>query len=135
MAKADRVPPFDQAAEESVLGSCLLSKVACAKAVDMLRPPDFHNPRHQQAFEVITLLHKADEPVDPVTVAGGLSGAEDDVRPWLHSLTIDTPAVSAVGHYAEIVLRHSKSRSLIWVGSDLVDAGYEGQPATDVANL
>lgn len=130
-----QVPPHDLAAERAVLGCCLLSTDATTAAISTVTSADFYNPRHQQTFDAITVLHLADEHVDHVSVASAL-GASFDESPmtWLHELTLETPAVSAVRRYATTVLEHAKSRSLIHIGAELADAGYNGQPAQAVAN-
>ena len=48
-----RTPPQDHDAEQSVLGSMLLSKDAIADVVEVLRPGDFYRPQHQTRHELI----------------------------------------------------------------------------------
>ena len=43
----DRTPPQDMAAEQSVLGSMLLSKDAIADVAEVLRGVDFYRPAHE----------------------------------------------------------------------------------------
>ena len=43
----DRVPPQDVHAEQSVLGSMMLSKDAIADCVETLRGLDFYRPAHE----------------------------------------------------------------------------------------
>ena len=47
----DRLPPQDVHAEQSVLGSMLLSKDAIADAVEVLRGADFYRPAHESIYE------------------------------------------------------------------------------------
>ena len=56
---ADRTPPQDMAAEQSVLGSMLISKDAIADVSEVLRGIDFYRPAHET-------IHDADHrPVRP----------------------------------------------------------------------
>ncbi|HSP60964.1 MAG TPA: DnaB-like helicase N-terminal domain-containing protein, partial [Ornithinimicrobium sp.] len=43
----DRVPPQDNAAEQSVLGAMLLSKDAIADVSETVRGSDFYRPAHE----------------------------------------------------------------------------------------
>jgi hypothetical protein len=132
----NRDVPHDPEAEEAVIGACLLDRTAAVVATTTLTAADFYVPRHQVAFEVIATLLSANEPIDAVTVAAGIPDTTvDGAGPvaWLHSLSLATPSISAVHRYASIVLNHAKSRSLIFIGDDLQRAGYERQPAADVA--
>jgi hypothetical protein len=48
---SDRMPPQDVAAEQSVLGSMLLSKDAIADVIETIRGSDFYRPAHETIFE------------------------------------------------------------------------------------
>src|SRR5436190_1618283 len=69
VATAQRVPPHNLQAEESLLGAMLLSKDAIAAGVELVGADDFYKPAHGHIFEAITSLYGSGEPVDPVTVA------------------------------------------------------------------
>ncbi len=49
----DRMPPQDNAAEQSVLGSMLLSKDAIADVVETIRGADFYRPAHETVFDAV----------------------------------------------------------------------------------
>jgi len=71
-ARSPRVPPHSIDAEESVLGSVLLSSDAANIALEKLHVDDFYKPSHQRIFEVVKQLFDANEPIDAVTVSEGL---------------------------------------------------------------
>src|SRR5207302_8994035 len=66
---AGRVPPHHLAAEESVLGSMMISKNAVGQALELLRPEDFYRDAHQKICEAISSLFSQCEPSDAITVA------------------------------------------------------------------
>ena len=66
--RADRVPPHNMEAEESVLGSMMLSGEAIASVVETLKAEDFYRPAHRRIFESILGIYARGEPVDAITV-------------------------------------------------------------------
>ena len=72
VARSPRVPPHSIDAEESVLGSVLLSADAANIALERLHADDFYKPSHQRMFEVIQALFDSNEPIDAITVSEGL---------------------------------------------------------------
>src|SRR5947199_10216699 len=92
---ADRTPPQDVAAEQSVLGGMLLSKDAIADVVEVLRPDDFYRPNHQTVYDCILDLYSRGEPADAVTVGADLQRRGDLIRlgglPYLHTLIATVP--------------------------------------------
>ena len=78
----ERVPPQSVEAEQSVLGSMLLSKEAIGEVTEILRGRDFYKPQNETIFDVIMDLYARGEPADPVTVAGELSRLGDLKRVW-----------------------------------------------------
>src|SRR5918993_854521 len=53
----ERVPPHNIEAEESVLGSMLLSKDAIAEVLELLREDDFYRPAHRTVFRSVLELY------------------------------------------------------------------------------
>ena len=126
---ADRLPPHNLQAEESLLGAMLLSRDAIVAAVEVqLAPDDFYKPSHGHIFEAITSLYSQGEPADPVTVSEELSRAgllEAMGGPAvLISLQAETPAISNAGRYAHIVQEHALLRRLIAVAGEIAEIGY-----------
>jgi len=64
----ERVPPHNIEAEESVLGSMLLSKDAIAEVLELLREDDFYRPAHRTVFRSVLELYGHGDAVDAVTV-------------------------------------------------------------------
>ena len=56
--------PFNQEAEQSVLGSAFLSKYALQKMCDELSSDDFYLEQHVKIFDVLYQLNEEGTPVD-----------------------------------------------------------------------
>src|SRR5205809_4871805 len=65
--RTERVPPHNLEAEESVLGSMMLSGEAIASVVEVVRPADFYRPAHQRIYEAMLDVYGRGEPVDAIT--------------------------------------------------------------------
>lgn len=65
----ERIPPHNDEAERSVLGSAMLDKDALFDVVELLQPGDFYNEGHKEIFNAITDLYKKSAPVDVLTVS------------------------------------------------------------------
>ena len=126
---AQRTPPSNLQAEESLLGAMLLSKDAIAVASEGLTAADFYKPAHGHIFDAITALHGAGEPADPVTVSEELkrAGLLDAVggAATLVTLQANTPAVSNAARYAKIIEELALLRRLIGVAGEIAEMSYD----------
>ncbi|NHC16555.1 DnaB-like helicase N-terminal domain-containing protein, partial [Motilibacter deserti] len=131
---ADRLPPQDVAAEQSVLGGMLLSKDAIADVVELLRGTDFYRPAHELIYDAILDLYGRGEPADAVTVAAELT-RRGDIAPaggaaYLHTLISMVPTAANAGYYASIVRERAILRRLVEAGTKIVQMGYAGEGGT-----
>ena len=131
----DRTPPQDNAAEQCVLGSMLLSKDAIADVAETVRGADFYRPAHEIIHDAIIDLYGRGEPADPVTVAAELSRRGELQRvggaPYLHTLSANVPIAANAGYYAEIVREKAILRRLVDAGTKIVQIGYAGEGQVD----
>jgi replicative DNA helicase len=131
----DRTPPQDNAAEQSVLGSMLISKDAIADVVEAVRGTDFYRPAHETIYDAIIDLYGRGEPADPVTVAAELQRRGELIRiggaPYLHTLSANVPIAANAGYYAEIVREKAILRRLVEAGTKIVQIGYAGEGQVD----
>ncbi len=131
----DRTPPQDNAAEQSVLGSMLLSKDSIADVSEVLRGLDFYRPVHEVIFDAIIDLYGRGEPADPITVGNELQRRGELARiggaPYLHTLSANVPIAANAGYYAEIVREKAILRRLVDAGTKIVQMGYAGQGHVD----
>jgi replicative DNA helicase len=133
----ERVPPHNVEAEESVLGSMLLSRDAIAEVLELLHEDDFYRPAHRTVFRSVLDLYSHGQAVDPVTVAEELrrSGELADVggAPFVHTLVSSVPTAANAGYYARIVKEAGILRRLIDTGTRIVQLGYETPQDTERA--
>ena len=131
----DRTPPQDNNAEQSVLGSMLLSKDAIADVIEAVRGNDFYRPAHESIFDVVVDLYGRGEPADPVTVSAELDRRGDLARiggaPYLHTLSASVPIAANAGYYAEIVREKAILRRLVDAGTRIAQMGYSAEGQVD----
>lgn len=131
----DRTPPQDNAAEQSVLGSMLLSKDAIADVVDVIKGVDYYRPAHEVIHDAIIDLYGRGEPADPITVAAELVKRGELQRiggaPYLHTLSANVPIAANAGYYAEIVRDKAILRRLVEAGTRIAALGYAGEGEID----
>jgi replicative DNA helicase len=125
-----RVPPHNLEAEESLLGSMLLSRDAIVAAVEArVEAGDFYKPAHSHVYDAVLSLYGQGEPADPVTVAEELRRADllefVGGRAALLQIQANTPASANAGHYARIVNELALLRRLIAVAGDISEMGYD----------
>src|SRR5438128_2718940 len=106
-AALDKIPPQSLEAEQSTLGSMLISRSAIEKASELLQPEDFYRDTHRYVFEAISDLARRDEPADMLTVTEELrrQGRLDLVggQAYLFSLINSVPTAAHCEYYAKIV--------------------------------
>nr|WP_188836540.1 replicative DNA helicase [Flexivirga endophytica] len=134
------VPPQDVPAEQSVLGSMLLSKDAIADAAESVDGRDFYRPAHESIYEAVIDLYGRGEPADAITVADELTKRGELSRiggqAYLHELIQGVPTAANAGYYAEIVAERAVLRRLVTAGTRIVQMGYAdgGGDVVDVIN-
>ena len=76
----ERIPPQNEEAEKSVLGSILLDKDALIEVSGWLRPLHFYEDRHSTIYENVLELFEEGLPVDLVTVSDKLKKKKGNVE-------------------------------------------------------
>jgi len=130
---ADRLPPQNNEAEQSVLGSLLIDPDAIFRVAAFLAPEDFYRESHQMIYRAITALHERRSPADLVTVSDELGDQLDFVggAAYLTSLMNMVPTSVHVEHYAHIVERTGLMRRLITASGQIAALAYEEGPEVD----
>ena len=129
---AERLPPHDVDAEESVIGSVLIDGDSLNKIAPFLRSSDFYSEKGRWCYEAVLALLERGEPIDQISVAHELSlhdrlegvGGAD----YLGHLVSVVPTSVHIEHYGRIVHHASIMRQLIRVGGDIAAIGYESGP-------
>src|SRR5437870_740690 len=126
--RPERVPPHNLEAEESVLGSMMLSTEAIAEVIEEIKPDDFYRSSHRIIFEALVHLYGRGEPVDAITAVEELKrrGTLEDVGGPLriHELVEDVPTPASARHYARIVHELALLRRLIEAAGKIMDLAY-----------
>jgi replicative DNA helicase len=131
----DRIPPHNLEAEESVLGSMILSHPATAVAQEILRPEDFYKESHRKIFQILVELYAGGSSTDPVVLAEELKsrGILETVgdKAYIHMLVDTVPNPHNIEHYAQIVRDMAFRRNLIDVGYEVTNLGYDTSDGTE----
>lgn len=128
---AHRLPPMNEEAEASVLGTALLGPIIGELSAELaLRPEHFYRERHRVIYEAMLSLADRNEPVDPLTVTaevdrqGKLDAAGGTA--YIHSLPNLVPAAAHFRSYASEVLETARFREIIDAGREIMDAAFLG---------
>ncbi len=132
---ADRLPPQNIEAEQSVLGSLLIDPDAIIKVAGFLQADDFYRESHSAIYSAIRSLHERRQPADFITVVDELERMGELERvgggAYLTSLINSVPTSIHVEHYAHIVERTAIMRRLIGAAGDIAALAYEERDDVD----
>ncbi|NTW71851.1 MAG: replicative DNA helicase [Eubacteriaceae bacterium] len=137
----NKIPPHNFEAEQSVLGSMLLSKDAIASATELLPDGDmFYNAQHKAIYDGIISLFKEDLPVDLITLSNKLkdSNVLEKVGgiSYLTELIEGVPSSANIKIYCNIVSEKALLRDLINSSMEVVAECYKnGDEADSVLEL
>ena len=131
----EALPPYDQDAEEAVLGSILIDNEAYDK-ID-LEPSDFFSEQNQIVF---TAMKKLKEASNQITVAHELMNTAklDEIggSAYLSHLVAGCPTSLHIVYYASIVSKCSFNRRMISVAGQIEAIGYRnGEPEDGYAQV
>jgi replicative DNA helicase len=128
------VPPQNLDAEESVLGSMMLSPGAIGAVSEILDASDFYRESHAKVYRAALALYARGEPVDAITLVDALEerGELDDAggRARIGELAALVPATANAAHYAKIVRETATLRGLIRAGQEIARLGWEREGET-----
>lgn len=131
-----RIPPQNIEAEQSVLGTILLSDNSLTAVLEILESSDFYQDRHKLIFEAMVTLFEKNEPQDIITVSNQLKDINSlekagDVA-YLATLTSIVPVTANLFHYAKIIRQKSVLRRLIRVNTEIASRCFEEQGDIDI---
>ncbi len=123
-----KIPPQDEEAEVSVLGSIMLDKDAMLKVVDIISAADFYNPAHQKIYEVALELFAKGEPIDALTVTSRLKGKKLLQKiggaSYVTEIIERVPTSAHVAHYANIVKEKKVRRDFASASSEIHEQAF-----------
>lgn len=130
-----KIMPHSIEAEQSVLGSMIIDKVAIGEAIEVLRPDDFYRDTHKTIYEAIVDLYQKDSAVDIVTLSEKLKANNqlDLVGgiTYVTELSGSVITTSNVGSYIGIVKDKSTLRRLIRASNEIIDESYNNQDSVE----
>jgi replicative DNA helicase len=128
---AGRVPPQNNDAEASLIGSILIEKDAIIRVADIVSPEDFYVDRNSLIFTAIMELYEQRAPLDILSLSNKLKEASQLERAggssYITELTTAVPTAAHVVHYAGIVAHNATLRRLIAAASAISQLGYDEQ--------
>lgn len=129
-----KLPPNDNDAEESVLGSIIIDDEVMRDVENIVKTEDFYFEDNRKVYAACVALKERREAINQVTLAQELkrrlSGIEDYHLAYLVSVV---PTALDAEHYARIVRRLSISRQMIELGESITSKGYLDHPETNKA--
>ena len=135
-----RLPPQALEAEQSVLGSMMLSNDLIDDVASTLDVRDFYRNDHQVIYETILHLDRNHIKVDAITVHERLTEiAKNDYVGGLHYLGLlakNTPNTSNALSYAKVIRDRAIRRRVIEVGNKIIATGYQpyGKNAEEIVS-
>jgi len=133
---ANRLPPQNIEAEQSVLGSILIDKEGLFRVVDVLRAHDFYVEANRKLYETMIELSEKGRPLDILSVSARLKEKKllEDVggHTYLTKLINSVPSASHVTHYANIVHKKAVLRKLIEASYTIAQLGYNEEEDVDI---
>lgn len=139
-----RTLPHSEDAEQTTLGSILISPEAIVELVELkLAPDDFYIVRNRWIWEAMLHLYEASTGgaigIDFLTVTEVLRSrgklAECGGEAYLTSLIEKTPNANHAVAYASVVLQASVRRKLIAAATQIAKAAYESETSDDLMDL
>ena len=127
-ARPERQAPFDESAEQHVLGSLLIDRDAIYKIADQLSTEDFYVARHQRIYGAIYELLQRRERIDPLTVQVELARREELDRVggagYLKTLVDLVPTAVEIERHARVVRDKAILRRLLGAATAIAADAY-----------
>jgi len=130
-----KLPPYNEEAEQYVLGACFGSGDAFARALEIIELDDFYKTSHRKIFLAMQFLFEATQPIDILTIADRLRKNNDlddaggmDYLDFLEGLV---PTSAAISHHSKIIREKKVLRDLIETATEIVASSYEDSDDAD----
>ena len=124
-----RMQPRDIEIEKAILGAIMLEKNAFERANEVLQADHFYSDAHQAIFQAMIEMNQKGMAVDMLTVVTYLNQKgqiDHDLTPfYVSSLTNAVTGASHLNTHCKIVAELAFKRSLIRIGNELINSGYD----------
>lgn len=123
------IPPHNEDAERSLLGSLLLDRDGIVQIAELTRADHFYPQKHKHIFEAIVELYENRSPIDVVTLTNQLKKRkqlkEVGGATYLVELSNEVPTAAHVVEYAKIVKTMFVKRELIRLAADMNEMAFD----------
>lgn len=123
-----KVPPHDETAEVSVLGSVLVDKDSLIEVVEFLQPEHFYQEKNELIYEAMLSLYEKGEPIDLVTLTAELKSAGDlkkvGGKSYLSELIEGVATSAHIVQYGRIVQEAATKRRLISAAAKITEEAF-----------
>jgi len=131
-----KVPPHNLEAEQSLIGSMMLSEDAVVIALETVEAVDFYQTAHRHIFQALVDLFNAQRPCDLITLQEELRSKEKLAEiggvSYLSQLLNVVPTSRNAEHYARIVKEKSMLRRLIMLSGEISTTAYDPQAQAEL---
>lgn len=123
-----RTLPYNNEAEQSVLGCVFVDPQSLITIAENLLPNDFYIPQNKLVYTAMLDLWNRGEAVDSITLTKELGKNLDAIGgyDYLARLAIVTPTTQNLKAYIKIVADKSALRKLISAANTIAELGYDG---------
>lgn len=131
-----KVPPHNLEAEQSLIGSMMLSEDAVVVALELVEGVDFYQTAHRHIYQALVDLYNAQRPCDLITLQEELRSKEHLAEiggvSYLSQLLNVVPTSRNAEHYAKIVKEKSLLRRLILLSGEISTNAYDPQAQAEL---
>jgi replicative DNA helicase len=131
-----KVPPHNEEAEISILGSIMIDKDAIVAVAEFLRPEHFYNPNHGDIYQAFLDLYEERQPIDIITLKERLKSQKHLSKigaGYLTELVNAVPTAAHIEQYAKIVKDSYTKRELISSATKITEEAFDdGKLATEI---
>ena len=124
-----RTAPHNIEAEQALLGAVLVNNEAFYRVSDFLDAAQFHEPLHQQIYQIAADLIRAGKVATPITLKTFLPADIDigglNVSQYLARLAAEATTVINATDYGRTVADLALRRNLIGIGEDMVNVAFD----------
>ena len=129
MSEEIRIPPHNEEAETSVLGSILIDKDAIVTVAEFLRSEHFYKEAHKLIYQALLELYEERKPIDIVTLKGKLKKKKVLTKvggsAYLTSLVNSVPTAAHIEEYGQMVKNNYTKRELISMASQITQTAFD----------
>lgn len=126
---SDRLPPYNEAAEQAVLSAMMLAQDAILRATEHVDDTMFYREAHRRLFRAIIAISERGDVVDPLTLIDELQRTSElegaGGREYLAYLVDVVPTAANVEYHAKIVKEKALRRRLIEVSTGIITDAFD----------